>query len=121
MVLHSGEFDKIFEGVSLAAAAVASGYSVRVLLTFFALHKLAKGDFDTIGEEFHSRAASLNLEPPSKMLEAARVLGDLKIYACPTSMKLMSVTARELEGKVDDVVGLVTFLRESDNASLIFI
>lgn len=121
-MLHSGAFDKIFEGVSLAAAAVASGYSVRMLLTFFALHKLAKGDFDKIEEEGLRRAAaSLNLEPPSKMLEAARVLGDLKIYACPTSMNLMSVTARELEGKVDDVVGLVTFLRESDSASLIFI
>src|SRR5215831_689528 len=44
--LHSGEYDRVHEGLSIAASAVASAKSVDVFLSWFALERLAQGKLD---------------------------------------------------------------------------
>ncbi len=61
-----------------------------------------------------------NVATLPELIEAADALG-IHLYACEMAMKILSVTKDDLVDSVQEVVGVATFLNESEDAHIIFI
>lgn len=105
IILHSGSFDRIQHGLSIALAGGAMGRKVLLFFTYDALRCLVKGKVD---------------EKIKEPLAQAKRLG-VQIYACTSSMGLLNIARDELTEEVDKSAGITTFLSESSNAQMLFI
>jgi len=54
------------------------------------------------------------------LVEAAHALG-IRIVACEMAMKILEVEQSDMIEEVESVVGVATFLNESENSHIIFI
>lgn len=105
IIFHSGSFDKVSHGLSIALAGGAMERKVLLFFTYDALGCLVKGKVD---------------EKIKEPLILAKRLG-VKIYACTSSMGLLNISRDELTEEVDKSMGITTFLSESSNAQMLFI
>lgn len=107
--LHGESFARRYQVASQAITAAAGGDEVRVVFWFDALRRLARGGFDEAeaGEDalVLRRHGALGLPPPSEMLAEARQLG-ARFLACETALLLAGLEPGELEGRVDEILGL---------------
>lgn len=106
IIFHSGSFDRVYHGFSIALACGAMGRDVRLFFTYGALEHLDK---------------RRNIDEKIKeSLSLAKALG-VKIYTCTNSMGLLNIARDELVTEVDKSMGLTTFLSESGDAQMLFI
>jgi peroxiredoxin family protein len=151
IVCFSGDFDKIIAAYTIATGAAATNREVTMFFTFWGLNALKKKQGHSwLGKDFLSRAfnflmggrkslplSRLNFAGISPMLmtgmmkknnvatlpeliEAADALG-IRLYACEMAMQILGVTKDDLVDSVQEVVGVATFLNESEDAHIIFI
>ncbi|MFC1567903.1 DsrE/DsrF/DrsH-like family protein [Pseudomonadota bacterium] len=151
IVCFSGDFDKIVAAYTIATGAAATNREVTMFFTFWGLNALKKQQGHSwLGKDFLSRMfnflmggrkslplSRLNFAGISPMLmtgmmkknnvatlpeliEAADALG-IRIYACEMAMQILGVTKDDLVDSVQEVVGVATFLNESEDAHIIFI
>ncbi len=125
LIFHDGAWDRVYYGLSVAVAALASGSEVHALFTFGALKRLVKGRADDLGDETSPDINQLVRHGPvrGKMPLIAELLHDasqlgLKIYACPAAMAFFGIKKEELVDGVDQVMGLTGFLEVSQGAGL---
>ena len=128
---HSDGFDRLYQTASIALTAAVSGRQVAVVLFFWALRAVVKGKTDEFvfapasGETAREAAKKIptgNNPPPSEMLLMARETGRMRLYACSASMQYMGLELEETAKAVDEVVGLSTILRLSqEGAETIYI
>jgi peroxiredoxin family protein len=56
------------------------------------------------------RIKDAKVPPLTELLKMSKEIGNLKLYACSTTMKLMKVKEEDLIPEVDAIVGAAAFL-----------
>lgn len=127
LVFHDGAWDRVYYGLSVAVAALASGHEVHALFTFGALKRLVTGHSDDLGPETTEAVSDLVRRGPvrGKMPLIAELLADayrlgLKTYACPAAMAFYGIKREVLLDGVDSIMGLTGFLEIAGGADLSF-
>lgn len=122
---HSGTYDKLYQIITLAITSASMGRETYIFLFFWALKKFVNEDFDVtklsdeFGEEgnrLSKRIQEMNPVSLKEILSDVRAMGNLKIYACTTAVKLMELDESLVKSKVDDIVGLTTLFEMADGA-----
>jgi peroxiredoxin family protein len=115
--LHSGEYERMHQGLSIAAAAAAGGREVLVFFFWWALERLAAGrldepDFGPAPERASAadRFESRGLPTLRALLEHLRQSGTCRLFACSGSLAAVADRPDALEPLVDQVVGWSTIL-----------
>ncbi len=131
MVVFSGSVDKLMPVAIIASAAAQMGVKVTLFFTFWGIMAARKDMVDKndkISSEFAEYKEKMfeimqksNMKPWYKMLEEAKQTGNLKIYACSHTLDMFGMEKEHLIDIFDDVVGVGTFLMESEDAEVIFI
>jgi len=151
IVCFSGDFDKIVAAYTIATGAAATNREVTMFFTFWGLNALKKKQGHSwLGKDFLSRMFNFlmgglkclplsrlnfagaspklmtgmmkknNVATLPELIEAADALG-IRVYACEMAMQILGVTKDDLVDSVQEVVGVATFLNESEDAHIIFI
>lgn len=125
IILHSGAYDRVSYALSLATVGLAIGMEAHILLTYGGLGRFVKGHLEDMEDETDSQLkgfiarglASGGIQNLEAQLADARKLG-LKIYACASAMSNMNIIRRDLREEVDEVMGLVTFMKFARTATI---
>lgn len=125
IILHSGSYDRASYALSLATASLALGMEVHILLTYGGLRRFVRGHLEDMEEETESQVKGFvarglstgGIRSLEALLADARKLG-IKLYACANAMSNMNISRQELMEEVDEVMGLVTFLRFARTATI---
>ncbi|MGC9072149.1 MAG: DsrE/DsrF/DrsH-like family protein [Acidilobus sp.] len=129
IIVFSGTEDKLIPLGVIAQGAAAMGYEVRVFVTGWALLRFLKNPAQpTWPKEFEHLVPSLakgmeSIKAPSwvDMLKQAKSMG-AKVYACSMMAQVMGLKKEDFNPElVDDVVGVATFLQESEGGQMLFI
>jgi len=151
IVCFSGDFDKMVAAFTIATGAAATNRDVTLFFTFWGLNALKKnrGRVATgksmLAKTFNFLMGGLNNLPLSRLnffgaspklmsmmmkkhnvatlpelVEAAHALG-VRIVACEMAMHILEVEKSDMIEEVQDVVGVATFLNDSEDAHIIFI
>ena len=129
IIFHSGSFDRLYHGLSLALSALALGREVRLFFTYWALEYLKKDqpaalklDEEAMAQrgllEKHIERGHIQRLP--ELIRQAKSMG-AKFYACTNSMGLLNIARDELINEVDKSMGIVTFLTETAEDQMLFI
>jgi peroxiredoxin family protein len=105
--LHSGDYDRVHQGLSIAAAAAASGREVDVFFFWWALERLVQDRLDApdLREDVADRFETWLVPTLRQLLSHLRELGGAKLYACSGSIEIVGADREKLSGCVDQVVG----------------
>jgi peroxiredoxin family protein len=116
---------------TLAASAAANGEEVHVILFFGALQRFVEDDLDDLrlppsygeeGRRIEERMRNNRAHSISELIESARQVGKVRLYACSSQVKFLGLSTLDVEGVVDEVISLPNFLkRTSDARTKIFI
>lgn len=129
LILHSGTYDRVHHGLSIALSALSLGGSARILFTYWALSYVQKEpDPDREGlyeNPTHQRILLKRLDeghlrPISELIRDAVELGG-KLYACVSSMALLNIARDELVDEIQESTGTASFIKEANQAHLLFI
>ena len=102
---------------TLTAASV--GDDVDVLLTAPALRRWLDGSFDVASGASATARARTGLPPPSALVSQAKELASVRVVSCDTELALAGVSEAEAKGRLDALVSLPSFWRESAAARLV--
>jgi peroxiredoxin family protein len=129
IVFHSGSYDRIYHGLSIALAASALGREVRFFFTYWALEYLRRDKYpvfelDNEGKA-HREILERNIQKGHmlripELLTQAKAMG-AKFYVCTNSMGLLNIVRNELIEEVDKSMGITTFLSETIKDQILFI
>ncbi len=114
--LHAGDYDRMHQGLSIAAAAVAAGRKANVFFFWWALERLARGaldepDFPEGREEVADRFETRGIPTLRTLLEYLRESELCTLYACTGSMAITGASPQSVEAAVDQVVGWSSILQ----------
>lgn len=132
--LHSDTYDRLYQAVSLTLAASSMGWSCHLFLFYQALASYLENTWDQSnlaggvrGEavttspwagKIEEGFESANLPSLYDMLGKARgEAGELRTYACSSSVRILGLDIEDVRRKVDDIVGLPTMLRITETAT----
>ena len=116
--LHSGDYDRVQQGLSIAVSGAAAGRPVDVFFFWWALDRLVRDDLDApdfgpgreiLSEEFTEKGFPTLRE----LLAAAKSTGQVRLVACSGSLAILGKTPLAVEGKVDEVVGWAAILERT--------
>jgi peroxiredoxin family protein len=119
IIAHSGTMDKLYPVFMLASAGGAMDVETHIFFTFWGLEALKKDGLENaklpgvmrVGTGMmKGRIKDANVPTLTELLRMCKQMGNLKIYACSTTMKLMKIEADNLIPEVDDIVGAAAFL-----------
>lgn len=125
IMLASGTREKIQLAAMVASVAAVSSRPTEILVTMGALRV-----FDASlpeAERFEPGGISQILADrgapdPLELLGQGRMLGDLKIYACPMALDILKLELENLTPDLfDDIVGMTKFLSDAESGELIVI
>ena len=115
--LHAGEYDRMHEALSVAAAAASSGRGVDVYFTWFALERLLAGALDAPGpddfgdrDDLRESFAEKGFPSLRQLLDSARATGNVRLVACTGSLAIIGSNLERAREKVDELVGWGTIL-----------
>ncbi len=125
-ILATGTPERLYSGLSVLVSTAVDA-PCAALLTFRALDLFLAGDLLRRAQEPDSTAelawagrerfaASL-----VELVDTARSLERLALYACAASVDTMELTPADVEDRLDGVMSTPRFLRETDGATLIFV
>lgn len=127
VVLATGELERFYSGLSLLVSSAAEGRPCAALAVFRALELLLDPDLlqrgldprhtpslswsgrDTFGRSLH------------ELRETAVDLEALYLYACSASVDTMGLSAADVEQRLDGVRSTPRFLRETSEATLLYV
>jgi peroxiredoxin family protein len=113
IIVHSGDWDRIYHALSIASNFAAFEKKVIVFLTYWAVQTVVRGeiiskDGDTgVLREGLRTGVLKRLEDVAKL---AKEIGDVRIKACITTLKLLGLEEKDLPSWVDEVGGLAEVL-----------
>lgn len=129
IIFHSGSYDRIYHGLSIALAALALGREVKFFFTYWALEYLKQNRpalFKLDAESQEQREAIKkniekgHIQKAPELIVQAKKMG-AKFYACTNSMGLLNISRDELIKEVDKSMGITTFLTETAEDQILFI
>jgi len=129
LILHSGAYDRVHHGLSIALSVLSLGGEARLLFTYWALPYVQKGS-GTSAEVLHDgsvqqrilrqRLDEGHLRPIPDLIEDAVELGG-EMYACVGSMALLNIAREELVDEIKGSTGTASFMKGTENGHLLFI
>jgi peroxiredoxin family protein len=125
IIVSSEKIDKLLEAGILASTSSTMNWKAELFFTFWGLLALKKGFEAKKVSSDHSEYEGMlqkSMESGSMpkwrdLLMKAKESGNVKIFACSTTLGMFGIDKENLEEFVDDVVGAATFLskaKESD-------
>lgn len=129
IIFHSGAYDRINHGLSIALASLSMGAKVRMFFTHLSLKYLVKNrvvsltlseDDDYYKTRFENFLKEGHIHSVQKLLKDCKSLKG-EIYVCVASMALLNITRDELISEVDRTAGITTFLSEVGDFNILFI
>lgn len=129
VIFHSGSYDRISHGLSIALAALALGREVRFFFTYWALEYLRRKGRSALKLDKEAEEHRAILEGNIKkghILKVEELFGQAKamgakFYACTNSMGILNIARDELIEEVDKSMGITTFLTETVEDQILFI
>lgn len=120
--LHAGDYDRVHQGLSIAAAAAAGGRPVNVFWFWWALERLAhdtldEPDFGPGREEIARRFEQRGAPTLRQLLEHLRTLGGCRHIACTGSLSALGLSPEKLEKKIDAFFGWSTILSMTERVT----
>lgn len=120
--LQHGSFESAFQAATTGVTAAAMGDEVYFVFAWDALRQLVRGSFglpESDRERIEqARAEGLGLPPPGRMLQEARALG-ARLIACDSTVKVCGFDPAQLQGVLDEVMGLPSIWRLTAGARII--
>lgn len=120
--LHSGEYDRVHQGLAIAAAAVASGRRVEVYLFWWALERvlqdrLDEPDFHPPREDVADRFETRRIPTLRQLLEHVRESGLGTVQGCTGSLAALGAESladsQAEKGPIDGWVGWSAILQRT--------
>ena len=114
ILAHADSWEKRFQISSLAASTAAAGHSVALALFFAALHSWVKDRWDTLDPSPPlevDRVERQGLPTLSSLLERGREEGQIRVYACSASVRLLGLDPSPVQTRVDAILGWQSFSR----------
>jgi peroxiredoxin family protein len=120
VIASRGSFNSLVQVVTLLMAAVGSGIAVRVFFRDEAVLKVTKTGAEVInlseayrGQEGRTRErlGAQELTDLPRLLREVQAMGDVRLYACSSSMAICGVAAEDLLDGIE-VRGITAFLLE---------
>ncbi|ABP95704.1 MULTISPECIES: DsrE/DsrF/DrsH-like family protein [Metallosphaera] len=131
IIVFSGTVDKLMPVGILASGAAASGYEVNLFFTFWGLNAISKNgmqaqpqvdkNYEQMGPMMMKRMMDMKFPMWHQMVREAKEVGEVKVYACSTTMEFFGLKKEDLADFVDDVVGVATFLDRAEGGTTLFI
>lgn len=118
-IVHSGTLDKLYPVFMLASTGGAMDAEVHLFFTFWGLDAVKKGGLESaklpgimsLGTGMmRGKIKKVGIPSLPELMKMCRDTGNVKIYACSTTMAMMDVKKEELIDEVDEIVGAATFL-----------
>lgn len=121
IVLMSEEMEKIHAGALMGTIAAASGMEVNIFATMGALNAfrketVEKQDFK-LGE-IGQKLMEKGVDPFFKMIEDAKDMGEMKVYACSLVLDVMGWEKEDMLDIVDDVLGVTAFFGVAEGGQI---
>ena len=129
IIFHSGSYDRIHHGFSIALAALALGRETKLFFSYWALEYLKKEGppklkLDSEAEEakkmIEKNRKRGHLQGVGELIAQAKAMGG-KLFVCTHSMGILNIARDEFIGEVDKSMGLTTFLAETADYQLMFV
>lgn len=126
-VVHSGTLDKLYPVLMLASTGGVMDAEVHLFFTFWGLNAVTEGGLDkaklpgimSLGTGMmKGKIKKVGVPSLTELLKMCRDTGNVKIYACSTTMAMMDVEEEDLIDEVDEIVGAATFLDIAMDASV---
>ncbi|MDI6715789.1 MAG: DsrE/DsrF/DrsH-like family protein [Actinomycetota bacterium] len=124
IVLMSPDMEKLHAGALMGSVAAASGMEVNFFVTMEALRMflketVEKQDFKVsgVGEKLLEKKVDLFY----KMLEDAKDLGNLKVYACSLVVDVMGWEKEDMLDLIDDIIGVTAFFGIAEGSQIMVI
>jgi len=120
VIASRGSFNNLVQVLTLLMAAVGSGIAVRVFFRDEAVLKVTKTGAEVMnlseayrGHEARTRErlGAQELADLPRLLREVQAMGDVRLYACSSSMAICGVTAEDLLDGIE-VRGITAFLLE---------
>ena len=123
VVVHSGDFDKIYSAFIIGNGALSMGMEVSLYFTFWGLMRLKKGGLDSgplskmqmfgLGKwMIKRRMKKANVAPLERLAQDFKALGG-KIFACDMTMDIMGIGPDDLrKDLIEEYCGVGTYIQE---------
>jgi peroxiredoxin family protein len=131
LIVFSGTIDKLMPVGILASGAAAAGYEVNLFFTFWGLQAITKKsigrpqpidkNYEQFGPVMMQRMQEMKYPTWDQLIMQAKEVGEVKVYACSTTMEFFGLKREDLAEFVDDVVGVATFLDRAEGGITLFI
>lgn len=122
IVFHSGDFERVCHGLTIANVSAALGNDSHLLFTYQAIKRLVRDETDRTENDFIVKAlAGGHMKKLTELIAMGRQFGSVHIYACSGSMALMNISRDELIEEVEKSMGLSTFMALWEDANVLFI
>jgi peroxiredoxin family protein len=126
LIVASEKLDKLFPAITLATTAAVSGWDADLFFTFWGLLALKKGyepsgvslDYQDYSMKMKDALASGAIPGWRELLEQGRATGNVRVYACSSSLGMFGMKEEDLEAFVDGVAGASTFLGMARDADV---
>jgi peroxiredoxin family protein len=128
IVLTESATDKLLPFATLVSGAIAMGFRVDVFASYWGLSAFRKGPSAPVVSPGHGELGARlerSLTTPKApswrgILEMAKSLGELHIYACSQSMEILGFQKEELDPLVESVTGVATFIDTTRSAQITY-
>lgn len=132
IIVFSGTIDKLMPVGILASGAAAAGYEVNLFFTFWGLTNVTKGgiqrqpapidkNYEQMGPMMMKKMQEMKYPMWYQLIQQAKEVGEVKVFACSTTMEFFGIKREDLAEFVDDVVGVATFLDRAEGGTTLFI
>jgi peroxiredoxin family protein len=116
--LHGGEYDRVHQGLAIAAAAVAAGRRAEVYLFWWALERFLEGrldepDFTPEREDVADRFETRRIPTLRELREHLRESGLCTVEGCTGSLGALGAEPLASNGAVDGWVGWSAILQRT--------
>jgi len=126
IIVASDKLDKLYPAAILASTSAAMDWEAELFFTFWGLLALKKGYEPKSVSSDYSQYEKLLLEsiesgsmPKWKeLLKKAKESGNVKIFACSTTLNIFGIKKDDLETFVDEIVGAATFLSKAKDSEV---
>ncbi len=131
IIVFSGTIDKLMPVGILASGAAAAGYEVNLFFTFWGLNAITKRslqgmqpidkNYEQMGPMMMQKMQEMRFPMWHQLVEQAKEVGEVKVYACSTTMEFFGIKKEDLAPFVDEVVGVATFLDRATGGMTLFV
>jgi len=123
IIIHSGEWDRIYHAFSIASTYSAIGEKIKVFITYWAIDAIAKRKIECSSNEkneiIQEGMRAGKVKSLEEMIKLGREFGNVEVIVCSGSMELLGYSENDMPEWVDRVGGLAEQLMEAERVIFI--